>query len=119
MVHDLANVYHRVIFPSSIGGKLFRNSTIELSQFPCHQLNGSFCALSAMRKTVQWYCQVCFNRRRSKNKAQRKWVAASNGKIQLENHFNHQFTDHISTQNGYLENDDEHVGVANAPKKWI
>eukprot|EP00439_Symbiodinium_sp_Y106_P084637 s59_g26.t1 len=32
---------------------------------------------------------------------------------------NHQFTDHISTQNGYLENDDEHVGVANVPKKWI
>ena len=30
-----------------------------------------------------------------------------------------QFTDNISTQNGYLENDDEHVGVANLPKKWV
>ena len=84
-----------------------------------------------MRKTVQWYCQVCFDenadyegvvfvvRRRSKNKIQRKWVAASNGKMQLENYFNRQFTDHISTQKGCLENDDEHVGVANVPKKWI
>ena len=33
--------------------------------------------------------------------------------------FSRQFTDHISTQNGYLENDDEHVGVANVPRKWI
>ena len=83
------------------------------------------------RKTVQWYCQGCFDenadydgvvfvvRRRSKNEAQRKWVAASNGKMKLENCFNRQFTDHISTQNGYLENDDEHVGVANVPRKWI
>eukprot|EP00439_Symbiodinium_sp_Y106_P065998 s833_g10.t1 len=79
-----------------------------------------------MRKTVQWYCQGCFDenadyegvvfvvRRRSKNEAQRKWVAASNGKMKLEGYFNCQFTDHISTQNG-----DEHVGVANVPKKWI
>ena len=71
-------------------------------------------ALSAMRKTVQRYCQGCFDenadyegvvlvvRRRSKNEAQRKWVAASNGKMKLENYFNRQFTDHISTQNGYL-----------------
>ena len=77
------------------------------------------------------YCQGCFDenanyegvvfvvRRRSKNEAQRKWVAASNGKMKLENYFNRQFTDHISTQNGYLENDDEHVGVANVPRKWI
>ena len=84
-----------------------------------------------MRKTVQWFCQGCFDenaayegvvfvvRRRSKNEAQRKWVAASNGQMKLENYFNRQFTDHISTQNGYLENDDEHVGVANVPKKWI
>ena len=58
-------------------------------------------------------------RRRSKNEAQRKWVTASNGKMKLENYFNRPFTDHISTQNVYLENDDEHVGVANVPKKWI
>ena len=78
---------------------------------------------------MQWYCQGCFDenaddegvvfvvRRRSKSEAQRKWVADSNGK--LENYFNRQLTDHISTQNGYLENDDEHVGVANVPQKWI
>ena len=131
VVHGLVNVYDWVMLPSSVGEKLFRNGTIELSHFPCHQLNGSFCALSAMRKTVQWYCQGCFDenadyegvvfvvRRRSKNEAQRKWVAASNGKMKLENYFNRQFTDHISTQNGYLENDEEHVGVANVPKKWV
>ena len=39
--------------------------------------------------------------------------------MKLDNYFNRQFTDHISTQNGYLENDDEHVGVAGLPKKWI
>ena len=131
VVHDLVNVYDWIMLPASVGEKFFRNATIELSKFPCHQLNGSFGALSAMRKTVQWYCQGCFGenadhegvvfvvRRRSKNEAQRKWVAASNGKMKLENYFNRQFTDHISTQNGYLENDDEHVGVANVPKKWI
>ena len=134
VVHDLVNVYDWIMFPASVGEKFLRflrNGTIELSKFPCHQLNGSFCALSAMRKTVQWYCQGCFDenadyegvvfvvRRRSKNEAQRKWVAASNGKMKLENYFNRQFTDHISTQNGYLENDDEHVGVANVPRKWI
>ena len=92
VVHDLVNVYDWVMLPSSVGEKFFRNGTIELSQFPCHQLNGSFCALSARRKTVQWYCQGCFDenadyegvvfvvRRRSKNEAQRKWVAASNNK---------------------------------------
>ena len=84
VVHDLVNVYDWVMLPSSVGEKFFRNGTIELSQFPCHQLNGSFCALSAMCKTVQWYCQGCFDenadyegvvfvvRRRSKNEAQRK-----------------------------------------------
>ena len=131
VVHDLVNVYDWVMLPSSVGEKFFRYGTIELSQFPCQQLNGSFCALSAIHKTVQWYCQGCFDgnadyegvvfvvRRRSKNEAQRKWAAASNGKMKLENYFNRQFTDHISTQNGYLENDEEHVGVANVPKKWI
>ena len=110
VVHDLVNVYDWVMLPSSVGEKLFRNGTIELSQFPCHQLNGSFCALSAMRKTVQWYCQGCFDenadyegvvfvvRRRSKNEAQRKWVAASNGKMKLVNYFNRQFTDHLHAE---------------------
>ena len=131
VVHDLVNVYDWIMLPASVGEKFFRNGPIELSKFPCHQLNGSLCALSAMRKTVQWYCQGCFDenadyegavfvvRRRSKNAAQRKCVTASSGKMKLENYFNRQFTDHISTQNGYLENDDEHVGVANVPGKWI
>eukprot|EP00439_Symbiodinium_sp_Y106_P079185 s989_g17.t3 len=95
VVHDLVNVYDWIMLPASVGEKFFRNGTIELSKFPRHQLNGSFCALSAMRKTVQWYCQGCFDenadyegvvfvvRRRSKNEAQRKWVAASN----VENYF--------------------------------
>ena len=54
VVHDLVSVYDWVMLPSSVGEKFFRN-------FPCHQLNGSFCALSAMRKTVPWYCQACFD----------------------------------------------------------
>ena len=130
VVHDLVNVYDWIMLPASVGEKFFRNGTIDLSKFPCHQLNGSFCALSAMRKSLQ-YCQGCFDenadyegvvfvvRRRSKNEAQRKWVTASNGKQKLDNYFNREFTDHISAQNGYLENDDEHVGVANLPKKWV
>ena len=60
VVRDLANVYDWIMLPASVGEKFFRNGTIELWKFPCHQLNGSFCALSAMRKTVQWYCQGCF-----------------------------------------------------------
>eukprot|EP00439_Symbiodinium_sp_Y106_P067563 s3557_g11.t1 len=131
VVHDLVNVYDWIMLPRSQPLFNFRNGTIDLSKFPCHQLNGSFCALSAMRKTVQWYCQGCFDenaddegvvfvvRRRSKSEAQRKWVTASNGKMKPDKYFNRQFTDHISAQNGYLENDDEHVGVANLPKKWV
>ena len=96
----------------SVGEKFFRNSTIEFSKFPCHQLNGSFSVLSTMRKIVQWYYQGCFDentdyegvvfvvRRRSKNEAQPKWITASNGKMKLENYFNRQFTDHINPQNG-------------------
>ena len=57
VVHDLANVYDWILLPASVSEKFFGNGTIELSKFPCHQLNGSFCALSATRKTGQWYCQ--------------------------------------------------------------
>ena len=116
VVHGLVNVYDWIMLPQSVGEKLFRNGTIDLSQFPCHQ---------------QWFNQGCFDenaanegivfivRRRSKTEAQRKWIEGSNGKMKLENYFNRQFTDHISTQNGYLENDNEHVGVAGLPRKWI
>eukprot|EP00439_Symbiodinium_sp_Y106_P043675 s4361_g5.t1 len=58
VVHDLVNVYDWIMLPASVGEKFFRNGTIDLSKFPCHQLNGSFCALSAMRKTVQWYASM-------------------------------------------------------------
>ena len=61
VVHDLVNVYDWIMLPQSVGEKMFRTGTIDLSQFPCHQLNGSFCALSAMRKTVQWFNQGCFD----------------------------------------------------------
>ena len=110
LVHDLVNVYDWIMLPQSVGEKMFR---------------------TAMRKTVQWFNQGCFDmnaanegivfivRRRSKTEAQRKWVEGSNNKMKLDNYFNRQFTDHTSTQNGYLENDDEHVGVAGLPKKWI
>ena len=61
LVHDLVSVYDWIMLPQSVGEKMFRTGTIDLSQFPCHQLNGSFCALSAMRKTVQWFNQGCFD----------------------------------------------------------
>ena len=61
VVHDLVIVYDWIMLPASVGEKFFRNGTIDLSKFPCHQLNGSCCALSAMRKSVQWYCQGWFD----------------------------------------------------------
>ena len=59
-------------------------------------------------------------RRRTKIEAQRQWVTASNGKQKLDNYFNRQFTDHISTQNGVKDNNGEvPAGVANVPRKWM
>ena len=84
-----------------------------------------------MRKTVQWFCQDCFEesaategvvfvlRRRSKVEAQRQWVAASNGKMKSDNYFNRQFTDRITTQNGLPDTTEVPAGVANVPRKWI
>ena len=51
--------------------------------------------------------------------AHRQWVEASNGKMKLDNYFNRQFTDHISTQNGVPDTTEVPSGVANVPKKWI
>eukprot|EP00439_Symbiodinium_sp_Y106_P076010 s1279_g15.t1 len=45
VVHDLVNVHDWIMLPASVGEKFFRNGTIDLSKFPSHQLNGSFCAL--------------------------------------------------------------------------
>ena len=106
----------------SVGEHYFQTGEIDLSRFHCHQLNGSFCALTAMRTTVQWYCQGCFNedaiferlvfgvRRRGTEEATRHWIGANTGngtgsskKMKLDNYFNRQLTDHISTQNGVLE----------------
>ncbi|CAE6957803.1 unnamed protein product [Symbiodinium sp. KB8] len=111
VTHDLVNVYDWVMLPASVGEKFYQNGVIDLSQFPGHQLNGSFNALSAMRKTVQWFL--------SKMEAHRQWVEASNGKMKLDNYFNRQFTDHISTQNGVPDTTEVPSGVANVPKKWI
>ncbi|CAE7690606.1 unnamed protein product, partial [Symbiodinium microadriaticum] len=95
VTHDLVNVYDWVMLPASVGEKFYQNGAIDLSKFPCHQLNGSF-------------------------KAQRQWVTASNGKQKLDNYFNRQFTDHISTQNGVKDNNGEvPAGVANVPRKWM
>ena len=86
VTHDLVNVYDWVRLPASVGEKYYQNGAIDLSKFPCHQLNGSFNALSAMRKCMQWFCQDCFEehagtegmvfvvRRRTKTEAQRHWV---------------------------------------------
>ena len=53
VTHDLVNVYDWVMLPASVGEKFYQNGAIDLSKFPCHQLNGSFKALSATRKCVQ------------------------------------------------------------------
>ena len=91
-------------------------------QLFCTVSNAQDCAMVLPRmldENADYEGVVFVVRRRSKNETQRKWVTASNGKMKLKNYFNRQFTDHISTQNGYLENDDEHVGVENVPRKWI
>ncbi|CAE7330609.1 NLRC3, partial [Symbiodinium sp. CCMP2456] len=116
LIHDLVHVYDWILLPASIGERYFKAGEIDLSRCPCYQLNGSFCALTAMRKTVQWYCQGVFDknapcerleyivRRRSTGEAPREWTGVSTGtkKQKFNNYFNRQFTDHISTQNGCL-----------------
>ena len=58
-------------------------------------------------------------RRRTKVEAQRQWVTAFNGKKKLDNYFNRQFTDHISTQNGVKDENEVQAGIANVPRKWM
>ena len=126
-VTNLVNVYDWVMLPFEIGREYYQTGEIDLTRFPCHQLNGSFSALSAMRKCVQWYCQdvfpegseyskLCFVvRRRDVNEAKRLWTeSTSNKRMKLDNYFNRQFTDHISTQNSTMvENDGDSNG------KWM
>ena len=126
-VVNLVNVYDWVMLPIEIGKEHYQTGEIDLTRFPCHQLNGSFSALSAMRKCVQWYCQdvfpegndyskLCFVvRRRDVNEAKRLWTeSTSNKRMKLDNYFNRQFTDHISTQNATMvENDGDSNG------KWM
>ena len=126
-VVNLVNVYDWVMLPIEIGKEYYQTGEIDLTRFPCHQLNGSFNALSAMRKCVQWFCQdvfpegseyskLCFVvRRRDVNEAKRLWTeSTSNKRMKLDNYFNRQFTDHISTQNATMvENDGDPNG------KWM
>ncbi|CAE7428503.1 NLRC3, partial [Symbiodinium sp. CCMP2456] len=117
LVHDLVHVYDWILLPASIGERYFVTGEIGLSRFPCHQLNGSFCALTAMRKTVQWYCQGVFDENApSTVEATREWTGVSTGakKQKLNNYFN-QFTDHISTQNGFLVENE----VKTVPSRWV
>ena len=127
-VANFVNVYDWVMLPIEIGKEYYQTGEIDLTRFPCHQLNGSFSALSAMRKCVQWFCQdvfpegneyskLCFVvRRRDVNEAKRQWTeSTANKRMKLDNYFNRQFTDHISTQNAtkVVENDDDTNG------KWM
>ena len=83
--------------------RLYNNGIVDLSRFPCHQLNGSFNALSALRKTIQWANQGVFEEaecdatvafvvfRRTKATAMRRWVAGGpggNARVKLANYFN-------------------------------
>ncbi|CAE7491494.1 unnamed protein product, partial [Symbiodinium sp. CCMP2592] len=55
-------------------------------------------------------------RRRSRNEAARKFQASNaHKKMKLEHYSNRQFTDHISMQNGYVEEN----AAENATKRWI
>ena len=97
--------------PLSLANGLFTNGWLDLSRFPCHQLNGLFNALSALRKTVQWANQDVFEPseneepiafvvfRRTRADAMRRWTAGASGgnaRMKLANCFNKQVTDHIS-----------------------
>ena len=108
----LVNVYDWLCLPMPLAMRLYNNGIVDLSRFPCHQLNGSFNALSALRKTVQWANQGVLEEaecdatvafivfRRTKATAMRRWVAGGpggNARVKLANYFNRQFTDHIST----------------------
>eukprot|EP00439_Symbiodinium_sp_Y106_P071048 s2071_g12.t1 len=82
---------------------MFRTGAIDLSQFPCRQLNGSFCALSAMRKTVQWFNQGCFDMNAANEGI--VFVAAISG-----------LSHDCSTWDELYEDDDgEHPNAWNAP----
>ena len=76
---------------------------MDLSRFPRHQLNGSFNALSALRKTVQRANQDVFELneneeptafvvfRRTRAQALRRWTAGGSGgnaRMKLANYFN-------------------------------
>ena len=108
----LVNVCDWLCLPMPLAMRLYNNGIVDLSRFPCHQLNGSFNALSALSKTVQWASQGVFDEaecdapigfvvfRRTKATAMRRWVASGpggNARVKLANYFNRQFTDHIST----------------------
>ena len=57
----LVNVYDWLCLPLSKALNLLSNGWLDLSRFPCHQLNGSFNALSALRKAVHWESQGVFD----------------------------------------------------------
>ena len=112
----LVNVYDWLCLPMPLAMRLYNNGIVDLSRFPCHQLNGSFNALSALRKTVQWANQGVFEeaecdmRRHcclhcvSPHKGDcnekmggwrtRRECPSETGELL---YFNRQFTDHIST----------------------
>ena len=101
----LVNVYDWLCLPMPLAMRLYNNGIVDLSRFPCHQLNGSFNALSALRKTIQWANQGVFEEaecdatvafivfRRTKATG----GPGGNARVKLANYFNRQFTDHIST----------------------
>ena len=89
------NVYDWLCLPMPLAMRLYNNGIVDLSRFPCHQLNGSFNALSALRKTVQWANQGVFDEaecdapiafvvfRRTKATAMRRWVAGGPGSSEV------------------------------------
>ena len=92
----LVNVYDWLCLPMPLAMRLYNDGVVDLSRFPCHQLN----ALSALRKAVQWANQGVFEDgendtpiafvvfRRTKATAMRRWVAGGpggNARVKLAN----------------------------------
>ena len=101
---------------------MFEDGCLELSRYPCGQLNGSFTALCALRKTVNEPTRMSTQSTRRVNamsrrlpwfsdarfvEARRRWVNAGPDQMKLANYFNRQFIDHISTFEANGQNDDE------------
>ncbi|CAE7330836.1 unnamed protein product, partial [Symbiodinium sp. CCMP2592] len=111
LVADLVNVYDWILLPKSVGENYYATGEIDLSRFPCRQLNGSFNALSAMRRLCNGTARDALMRMPSAIYEQLVFVALGEQENEVNQLLQSPITDHISTQNGFLvETDGEKHG---------